>query len=297
MKKLKLAVCVIWKRLKNWAIVRGQYVGVLWIVIGLIGFVSVKYIQAAGEERVIGKLKEFADPVLPCVLLVGAIITTGLVYFLMKPVSSTWPDRTADEVSSATTHFAMISCVIFLWQSISGSPQWQALLVPLAMLVAAVWFCPFEPSPVRAEDYGVKFTMPEENALVENETMVRGTAQKEPPHGYELWLVRRWGGHDHEFYPVDRIQLSRTQDSGSFAWTVRNALVGGRAGMGETRKFEVWIVGYDGQCLIKSWYTWNNHYSTYRSDPRFSGIEMLSRAIEGETKDMVRLAQRVVERK
>jgi len=305
-----------WRAFKNWLRVRGAILGILWMLIGIVGYAAAnRFPTQAGE--VLEKLREFGDPWLVVVLAVAAFLVAGVATLVSRNRPSwEFPDRIADELSDTATHFLAISFVLFVWESADHAAIQLGLLWPLVMLIPAISFCPSEKEQLaqveteqrerpetpesdvveQEEDYGFRFVYPEEMGLVGETALVRGTAEKEPPAGTEIWLVRRWGNRQWEYYPLERIILRRVPGKISFEWTVTGAYVGGQTGQGETRQFEVWLVGHQGMILVNHYVKWHEYLNKLRRDNRCPGFTLVSRAIDSETEDMRLVATRIVQR-
>ena len=298
----------IWRAGKNWLRVRGAILGILWMLIGLAGYTAAKRFPTQAGE-VLEKLREFGDPWLVVVLAAASFLVAGVATLVSRNRPS-WelPDRIADELSDTATHFLAISFVLFVWESVDHAAIQFGLLWPVLMLIPAISFCPSEKvqrvrpetpeSDVvgQEEDYGFQFVDPKEMGLVGETALVRGTAEKEPPAGTEIWLVRRWGNRPWEYYPLERINLRRAPGKSSFEWTVTSAYVGGQTGQGDTRQFEVWLVGHQGMILVNHYVKWHDYLNQLRRNNRCPGFTLISRAIDSETADMRLVATRIVQR-
>jgi hypothetical protein len=330
MKKKPGIIRRFWQRIKNWALVRGGFVSTLWVVLGLMGAAYVGWVRPEDSGELLAKLHEFADPWLPGSLFVGAVLFVGLINLLFRRWSQKLHDGFADEISDAATHFAAVSCVLFAWEKSQGSsPQLHSMLIALVGLLLGIVLCKIEPevkvvpeteieslieepADRRSEncepvvDYGFKITFPDENALVDEQTAVKGTAGRMPPDGTEIWLVRRWAGYEWEYYPLARIHLNQTPDGRSFEWTVppEFGYVGGNPGKGEKRHFEVWLIGPEGMRLVRHYTKWDRYLGvlrkylpTIQKIPEFKNANFISQAISDQTNDMTRVASRLVERR
>lgn len=307
----------IWRAFKNWLQVRGAILGILWMLIGLVGYAAAKRLPTQADE-VLEKLHEFGDPWLVVVLAVAAFLVAGVATLVSRNRPSwEFPDRIADELSDTATHFLAISLVLFVWESVDHASIQLRLLWPLVMLIPAISFCPSEKEQLaqtdtgqperpdsagsagaeQEEDYGFRFVYPQEMGLVGETALVRGTAEKEPPAGMEIWLIRRWGNRPWEYYPLERITLRRVPGASSFEWTVTGAYVGGQGGQGETRQFEVWLVGRQGMILVNHYVKWHEYLNRLRRDKNCPGFTLISRAIDGETEDMRLVATLLVQRR
>jgi hypothetical protein len=340
--------CGLWNRSQNWWLERGRFVLSIWSVICVIGGIYVVRIRPDDAEQLLDKMREFADPWLPTTVFLGALMAAGCASFWQRRVAtSKWPEGISDELSDAATNFAAICCVLLIWQiALELLTSWQTALqqlptellslrVPLGAVFVAILLCKFEPtaepsvesqapveeSEAREEpiDYGFEFTHPAENEEVGEWTSVTGTAKIAPPDGRELWLFRRWGGHEWECYPLTRVYLNSGSGGSTYTWNVPRSegYVGGEQGKGQQRRFELWLVGEEGARVIRHFKKWETYINERRDEVRMlhdevndrrtelgvkelrAEVTLISRAIDARDipGDMTCMAHRVVVRK
>jgi hypothetical protein len=93
----------------------------------------------------------------------------------------------------------------------------------------------------KAEDHAVQIVSPIQNAKVKM-TDVRGTIQKMPPDGYNLWIFRVYS--DGRYYPLRECSINEKEKT----WDAFDCDPGGN--QGEFKSLAAYIVGPDGQALI-----------------------------------------------
>lgn len=285
-------------RFVNWCRVRARFVVPLWFVIGLVGYCAALRWPETRDE-ILHKLHDFDDWMLVGALFVAGIICIGCKGLLSHRDSGVWTGGIADEVSDAATTFATISVVLMLWEGWDRTmPSLTSMSLTLGMFVTGIAFCEYEPpkSKTIREDLGLEFTYPDENQLVGEVTKIVVTARKQPPPETTLWLVRRWEDHEGQYYPLAEIHLNKSLDGNTWTWSKHNGYVGGEPSKRQKRRFEVWLIGPEGERLFRHYMKWDSYLGELRSRNECPRITLISRAIEDQPADGICLAERWVER-
>ena len=159
---------------------------------------------------------------------------------------------------------------IFAWLgALDTLPRWGALTGPLGYVGILLWrTVSTTPANRLADGSGVshsgsanisggvpdpkmldvQFHYPTPGANVDSTVDVMGIAKVPIPDGYSLRILRGYpklGG----VLPVGHLSL----DSGTGKWEVRAFEVGGDPGIHDLRTIEIWLVGKDGEALLKCW--------------------------------------------
>jgi hypothetical protein len=160
------------------------------------------------------------------------------------------------------------------------------MVVGILLIVASIFFivkkelAQPKPDPVDlklpsidADDYDLRIKKPGSNNTLISPIEITGTIAKRLPDGLELWLVNhgRREGQD-EYWLQDKVFIPADR-----SWTYRYTAYGFKEG--DTRELQFYIVGKDGQRLIRCFRRINERHvakSENKEKPGFEAIPELT---------------------
>ena len=130
--------------------------------------------------------------------------------------------------------------------------------------------------PIKADEYGIKITNPQEREQVDI-VSVKGTIKKAPPEGYKLMVLRIYPNSRNGIHPLKEVKF--TDDK---TWHADDCDMGGKTD--DRRTVGAYLVGPSGQALFRYYSEAANQHYELRNVKNFKYLPL----IYERTLDMVK---------